>query len=52
MRRMRMHDSAFKAKVAFEAAKGEKTIVKIASIYGGYALSEVFFILEFDIYTP
>ena len=33
MRRMRMHDSAFKAKVAFEAAKGEKTISEIASIY-------------------
>lgn len=33
MRRMRMHDSAFKAKVAFEAAKGEKTIAEIASIY-------------------
>ena len=30
---MRMHDSAFKAKVAFEAAKGEKTIAEIASIY-------------------
>ena len=28
-----MHDSAFKAKVAFEAAKGEKTIAEIASIY-------------------
>jgi transposase-like protein len=25
------HDSAFKAKVAFEAAKGEKTITEIAS---------------------
>ena len=34
MRRMRMNDSAFKAKVAFEAAKGEKTIAEIASIYG------------------
>ena len=33
MRRMRMHDSAFKAKVAFEAAKEEKTIAEIASIY-------------------
>lgn len=33
MRRMRMHDSSFKAKVAFEAAKGEKTIAEIASIY-------------------
>ena len=33
MRRMRMHDSAFKAKVVFEAAKGEKTIAEIASIY-------------------
>ena len=33
MRRMRMHDSAFKAKVAFEAAKGEKTTAEIASIY-------------------
>ena len=33
MRRMRMHDSAFKAKVAFEAAIGEKTIAEIASIY-------------------
>lgn len=34
MRRLRMHDSAFKAKVAFEAAKGEKTIAEIAAIYG------------------
>ena len=33
MRRKRKHDSAFKAKVAFEAAKGEKTIAEIASIY-------------------
>ncbi len=33
MRRLRMHDSAFKAKVAFEAAKGEKTIAEIAAIY-------------------
>ena len=33
MRRMMMHDSAFKAKVSFEAAKGEKTIAEIASIY-------------------
>lgn len=34
MRRRTMHDSAFKAKVAFEAAKGEKTIAEIAAIYG------------------
>ena len=33
MRRLKMHDPAFKAKVAFEAAKGEKTIAEIASIY-------------------
>ena len=34
MSRKKMHDSAFKAKVVFEAAKGEKTIAEIASIYG------------------
>jgi len=28
------HDSKFKARVAFEAAKGEKTIAEIASEYG------------------
>ena len=33
MRRLRMHDSAFKAKVAFEAAKGEKKIAEIAAVY-------------------
>ena len=33
MRKMRMRNSAFKAKVAFEAAKGEQTIAEIASIY-------------------
>ena len=33
MRRLRMHDAAFKAKVAFEAAKGEKTTEEIAAIY-------------------
>ncbi len=27
----RQHDAAFKAKVAFEAAKGEKTLAQIAS---------------------
>jgi putative transposase len=30
----RQHDAAFKAKVAFEAAKGEKTIAQIASEFG------------------
>lgn len=34
MKGKRMHDSAFKAKVALEAAKEEKTIAEIASIYG------------------
>jgi len=29
-----MHDALFKAKVALEALKGEKTIVEIASRYG------------------
>jgi putative transposase len=29
----RQHDAAFKAKVAFEAAKGEKTLTQIASEY-------------------
>ena len=29
----RQHDAAFKAKVAFEAAKGEKTLAQIASEY-------------------
>jgi len=28
------HDAAFKAKVALEAARGEKTIAQIASLYG------------------
>ena len=28
------YDAAFKAKVAFEAAKGEKTIAQIASEFG------------------
>lgn len=28
------HDSKFKARVAFESAKGEKTIAEIASEYG------------------
>ena len=28
------HDAAFKAKVAFEAAKGEKTIAQLSSEYG------------------
>ncbi len=28
------HDGAFKAKVAFEAAKGEKTIAQLSSEYG------------------
>lgn len=31
VRMRKTHDSAFKAKVAFEAAKGEKTITEIAS---------------------
>ncbi len=31
--RRRMHNAGFKAKVAFEAAKEEKTIAEIASIY-------------------
>jgi putative transposase len=30
----RNHDAAFKAKVALEAVKGEKTIAQIASEYG------------------
>lgn len=30
----RQHDAAFKAKVAFEAAKGEKTIAQVASEFG------------------
>jgi len=30
----KMHDALFKAKVALEALKGEKTIVEIASRYG------------------
>jgi putative transposase len=29
----RQHDAAFKSKVAFEAAKGEKTLAQIASEY-------------------
>jgi len=32
-----MHDSVFKAKVALEAVKGEKTIAQIASEYGVHA---------------
>lgn len=35
MRNMRKnHDASFKAKVALEAIKGEKTIAQLASIYG------------------
>jgi len=30
-RKRRTHDSAFKAKVALEAVKGEKTIAELAS---------------------
>jgi putative transposase len=30
----RQHDAAFKAKVAFEAAKGERTIAQISSEFG------------------
>ena len=33
-RKRRTHDSAFKAKVALEAVKGEKTIAELASEYG------------------
>ena len=33
----RTHDAAFKAKVALEAVKGEKTIGQIASEYGVHA---------------
>jgi transposase-like protein len=33
MKGRKMHDSAFKAKVALEAAKEERTIAEIASIY-------------------
>src|SRR3972149_8409455 len=33
-RKRRTHDSAFKAKVAIEAVKGEKTIAELASEYG------------------
>jgi putative transposase len=31
------HDAAFKAKVAFEAAKGEKTIAQLSSEFGVHA---------------
>ena len=34
MRRRRKYTSQFKAKVAFEAAKGDKTISQIAAEYG------------------
>lgn len=33
----RQHDSAFKAKVALEALKGEKTIAQISSEFGVHA---------------
>lgn len=33
-RKRRTHDAAFKAKVALEAVKGEKTIAELASEYG------------------
>jgi putative transposase len=33
-RKRRAHDAAFKAKVALEAVKGEKTIAELASEYG------------------
>jgi len=34
MKKRRNHDSVFKAKVALEAVKGEKTIAQISSEYG------------------
>lgn len=34
MKGKKMHDAAFKAKVALEAAKEEKTISELAGIYG------------------
>ena len=43
MRRLRMHDSAFKAKVAFEAAKGDKTVAEIVAytvgLIAGFAVA-------------
>jgi transposase len=37
IKKRKMHDSVFKAKVALEAVKGEKTIAQIASEYGVHA---------------
>ena len=34
MKKRKTHDSVFKAKVALEAVKGEKTIAQISSEYG------------------
>jgi len=34
MKKRRNHDSVFKAKVALEAVKGEKTIAQLSSEYG------------------
>mgnify|MGYP001201929802 FL=1 len=34
MRKRRTHDASFKAKVALEAAKGEKTIAQLCGEYG------------------
>lgn len=34
MRKRRAHDAAFKAKVALEAVKGEKTLAELAGEYG------------------
>ena len=37
IKKRKMHDSVFKAKVALEAVRGEKTIAQISSEYGVHA---------------
>lgn len=37
IKKRKMHDSFFKAKVALEAVRGEKTIAQISSEYGVHA---------------
>ena len=41
MRKRRNHDAGFKARVALEAVKGERTVSELAAEYGVGRVSEV-----------